>query len=98
MPARNGKDFDGYLGDKVRKRIGLQKWNKRVERMLPYLYTLLHYDHLYIGGGNARRLTIKLPSKSSIIPNIAGLKGGAALWRTDAHAIHGTGGGAHKPR
>jgi polyphosphate glucokinase len=90
MPAHAGKDFDGYIGDKVRKKIGLQKWNKCVKRMLPYLYMLLHYDHLYIGGGNARRLTIELPRKSSIVSNIAGLKGGAALWQTNAHAIHGT--------
>ena len=89
MPARNGKDFDGYIGDKVRKNIGLKKWNKRVAWMLPYFHTLLHYDHLYIGGGNARRLTIVLPRKSSIVPNIAGLKGGAALWLSDRHAIHG---------
>jgi polyphosphate glucokinase len=90
MPARNGKDFDGYIGDKMRKKIGLKKWNKRVEWMLPYFYTLLHYDHLYIGGGNARRLTIALPHKATIVSNIAGLKGGAALWQTDRHAIHGT--------
>ncbi|HEY0283347.1 MAG TPA: ROK family protein, partial [Rhizomicrobium sp.] len=90
MPACDGKDFDGYIGDKVRKKIGLQKWNKRMERVLPYFHTLLHYDRLYIGGGNAGRLTIKLPRKSTIVPNIAGLKGGAALWRSDLHAIHGT--------
>ena len=84
MPAHGGKDFDGFLGDAVRKRIGLHKWNKRVAKMLPYLYTLLHYDHLYIGGGNARRLRIKLPRKTTIVPNIAGLEGGAALWR-DRH-------------
>lgn len=90
MPACDGKDFDGYLGDKARKKIGLRKWNRRVERMLPYFYTLLHYDHLYIGGGNSRRLTIELPRKSTIVSNIAGLKGGAALWRSDRHAMHGT--------
>jgi polyphosphate glucokinase len=90
MPAHAGKDFDEFIGDKVRKRIGLRKWNKRVERVLPYLFTLLHYDHLYIGGGNAGRLIFELPRKTSIVPNIAGLKGGAALWRSDAHAIHGT--------
>ena len=98
MPASDGKDFDGYLGDKARKKIGLKKWNNRVQRMLPYLYTLLHYDHLYIGGGNAGRLTFELPHKSSIVPNIAGLKGGAALWLSNAHAIHGTAGGARKAR
>jgi polyphosphate glucokinase len=87
MPAYDGKDFDGYIGDKARKKIGLRKWNKHVERMLPFLYTLLHYDHLYIGGGNSRRLRIKLPRKTTLVSNIAGLEGGAALWRNHKKSI-----------
>jgi polyphosphate glucokinase len=85
MPAPNGHEIDEYLGDATRKTFGVAKWNKRVARMLPYFYTLLHYDHLYIGGGNAKRLTIKLPRKATIVSNIAGLKGGAALWRQEAN-------------
>ena len=81
MNRIDGKDFDGYIGDKVRKKIGLKKWNRRVAWMLPYFHTLLHYDHLYIGGGNSRRLDIELPCKTTVVPNVAGLKGGAALWR-----------------
>ncbi|MDE2183061.1 MAG: ROK family protein [Alphaproteobacteria bacterium] len=80
MPAHHSKTFDDYLGDASRKSIGHAKWNKRVAKMLPYLFTLLHYDHLYIGGGNARRLKFKLPPHTTIVSNIAGLKGGAALW------------------
>jgi len=72
MPAADGKDFDGYIGDKVLKKIGRKRWNKRVAKMLPYFQMLLHYDHLYIGGGNAKRLTIKLPRKATIVSNIAG--------------------------
>jgi len=87
MPAYDGKDFDGYLGDKTRKKIGLRKWNKHVERMLPFLHILLHYDHLYIGGGNSRRLRIKLPRKTTLVSNIAGLEGGAALWRNHKKSI-----------
>ena len=81
MPAHGGKTFDEYLGDHALKKIGRNKWNKRVARMLPYLYTLLHYDHLFIGGGNTRLLSIELPRNATIVSNIAGLKGGAALWR-----------------
>jgi len=86
MPAADGKDFDGYIGDKVLKKIGRKRWNKRVAKMLPYFQMLLHYDHLYLGGGNANKLTIDLPPKSSTVSNIAGLKGGAALWRKDHQA------------
>ncbi|MGA7712211.1 MAG: ROK family protein [Rhizomicrobium sp.] len=81
MPSPNGSEIDAYLGDATRKKFGLPKWNRRVAKMLPYFFTLLHYDHLYLGGGNAKRLRIKLPRKVTIVPNIAGLKGGAALWR-----------------
>jgi polyphosphate glucokinase len=81
MPAHNSKTFDDYLGDKERKKIGLKQWNKRVSKMIPLLNTMLHYDHLYIGGGNAKRLTISLPKHTTIVSNIAGLKGGAGLWR-----------------
>jgi polyphosphate glucokinase len=49
--------------------------------MLPYLYTLLHYDHLYISGGNAKHLDFKLPKNAHIVQNISGIKGGAGLWR-----------------
>jgi polyphosphate glucokinase len=87
MPAHNDKDFDAYLGDHALKRIGKKKWNKRVAKMLPYLHTLLNYDHMYIGGGNSRHIAFKLPPKTSIVSNIAGLKGGAALWRTDSKHV-----------
>jgi polyphosphate glucokinase len=81
MPARKGKTFDQYLGEKERKRQGNLGWNNRVEKMLPYLYTLLHYDHLYVSGGNAKHLAFKLPKNAKIVPNISGIKGGAGLWR-----------------
>ena len=42
---------------------------------------LFNYDTLYIGGGNARRLRFDLPPNVKIIPNVAGLLGGIALWR-----------------
>ena len=35
---------------------------------------------LYLGGGNAKHLTLELPPNVSITPNIAGLLGGIALW------------------
>ena len=81
MPAHNGMTFDEFLGDKERKKVGHGKWSRRVAKMLPYFHVLLNYDHLYIGGGNAKRLKFKLPPHTSIVSNIAGLKGGAALWR-----------------
>ncbi len=33
------------------------------------------------GGGNAERITVKLPENVKIVSNVAGLLGGLALWR-----------------
>jgi len=81
MPAHKDKTFDEFIGDKERKKVGQKEWNKRVEKMLPYLFTLLNYDRLYISGGNAKHLTIALPRNARVVPNLSGIKGGAGLWR-----------------
>jgi polyphosphate glucokinase len=81
MPAHKGETFDDYLGDKHRRKAGNKSWNKRVQRMLPFLFILVNYDRLYIGGGNAKHLDFKLPKNAHIVPNISGIKGGAGLWR-----------------
>ncbi|GAA0530628.1 polyphosphate glucokinase [Rhizomicrobium palustre] len=81
MLAHKSKTFDEYIGDKERKKIGNKDWNKRVEEVLPFVFTLVHYDRLYISGGNAKHLTIDLPKTARIVPNISGIKGGAGLWK-----------------
>ena len=47
------------------------------------LEKLFNYDHLYIGGGHARKINVKLPRNVKIISNVAGLLGGIALWREE---------------
>jgi polyphosphate glucokinase len=80
IPFRNGKDLDRYLGEKARKKAGDKKWNKRLEKVVDMLSTVLNYDHLYIGGGNSQRVTIGLASNVSIVSNCDGLKGAAFAW------------------
>ena len=42
---------------------------------------LLFFDHLYIGGGNSRRvLRPQLPEDVTIVDNTAGILGGVRLW------------------
>jgi polyphosphate glucokinase len=45
------------------------------------LRRLTHFDHLYIGGGNAKKIDFALDPDVTIISNEAGMKGGVALWR-----------------
>jgi len=52
-----------------------------VRRAIDNLRTLTAFDHLYLGGGNARKLDLELPADVTIVDNTAGLAGGACLWR-----------------
>jgi len=79
-PIHGNKTYNEYLGDKVRQKIGNKKWNRRVRRMIAILHTLTNYDQLYLGGGNAARITFRLPRGTQIVSNTAGILGGIALW------------------
>jgi polyphosphate glucokinase len=71
------------------KSAGRKQWNKRVHKVIGILDTLLNYDHLFIGGGNARHIKFKPPKNVTLVSNDAGIEGGAALWKLalagDAH-------------
>jgi polyphosphate glucokinase len=81
QPFRKGESYDQQLGNAARKAVGNAKWNKRVRKAIANLRTLTHFDHLYVGGGNARKLDGELPVDVTVIDNAAGLAGGAHLWR-----------------
>ena len=80
-PIAKKQTYDDYLGDKVLKKIGIKKWNNRIKKVLTILHTVFNYDLLYIGGGNATKLTIQLPSNVKIVSNEDGIHGGAKLWK-----------------
>jgi polyphosphate glucokinase len=80
MPIHHKSDFDGYIGDRERKKIGDKEWNKRMRKLIPILATVMNYDKLYFGGGNAQRISFKLPANVSIVSNDAGMEGSAFVW------------------
>ena len=73
-------DFDHYIGDKTLKHIGKKAWNKRLKKLIAMLENVFFYDHLFLGGGNSRCVTIDLPKNVSIVSNEAGVSGGAFVW------------------
>ncbi len=79
-PFRGKKTYNEVLGEAARKHAGNAEWNKRVQVMIEVLHTLLYWDHLYLGGGNAAKVTGQLPADVSIIDNAAGILGGIRLW------------------
>ena len=81
QPFRKGETYDQQLGNAARKAIGNGKWRKRVWKAIANLRVLTHFDRLYVGGGNARRLEGELPADVVLVDNSAGLSGGARLWQ-----------------
>jgi polyphosphate glucokinase len=79
-PIRTGKTYDQYIGAAAYKDIGRKKWNRRVERALGHIDTLVGYDTLYIGGGNAKQVMLNLPANVRLVSNEAGITGGVRLW------------------
>jgi polyphosphate glucokinase len=77
---RKGKTYEEELGEEARKRRGNRYWKHRVDDAIESLRDLTNFDHLYIGGGNARLITEKLPPDVSIVSNTAGIIGGVRLW------------------
>lgn len=80
-PFRKGESYEGQLGNAARKTAGSKKWQKRIRRAIENLRALAHFDHLYIGGGNARKISFTPDPDTTIISNEAGIRGGIALWR-----------------
>src|SRR5882762_9201454 len=61
-PVRGNKTYDEYIGKAALDHKGSRKWNKRVARVIEILRRLVNFDHLYLGGGNAKQITFPLPS------------------------------------
>jgi polyphosphate glucokinase len=78
---RKGETYEEQLGNAARKRVGNRKWNRRVRKAIRALRALTTFDHLYIGGGNARKIDFELDPDVTVVANDAGLRGGVALWR-----------------
>src|SRR5579864_5338929 len=79
-PLHGNKTYDEYIGNAALEAKGKKKWNKRVARAIAVLRTVVNFDHLYIGGGNAKKLDFMLPDDVTIVPNSDGLTGGIRLW------------------
>ena len=79
-PFRKQQTYEVQLGANALKNVGKKRWNLRLAKAIEILDRVMNFDHLYIGGGNAKKVTIPLPSHATIVSNTAGLLGGIALW------------------
>jgi len=87
QPFRKGETYNEQLGERTRKEIGEERWNRRVRKAVETLAGLFFFDHLYIGGGNARRVSRDdlgdYLTRTTVIDNTNGILGGIKLWEVD---------------
>ena len=83
-PFKDGLTYEQYVGAAALEEVGKKKWNKRVRRVVRQLEPIFNYRVLYVGGGNAKKLTVDLPTNVKRVENLAGLLGGVRLWEHEA--------------
>jgi polyphosphate glucokinase len=89
QPFRKGETYNDQLGEAARKDVGEERWNKRVHKAIANLRAMLFFDHLYVGGGNSRRIARNnLADDVTIVDNTAGILGGIKLWESDHVAVN----------
>ena len=82
-PIHKHMTYNDYIGNNARRALGAKKWSHRVSKTLDIVYSLLHYDVLYLGGGNSAHFVLPRPGNVRIISNDAGITGGIHLWDRD---------------
>jgi polyphosphate glucokinase len=94
----HGHSIEVACGDNERHAVGKDTWRDRVMDALDAFEAMVLPDHLYIGGGNAKRLDAdKLGPNRTLVPNISGLLGGIALWERTGDIEHAATTQGHTP-
>lgn len=82
--VRRSTTYDEWVGDQERRQMGDSFWSRRVSTMVAELRPVFHWDRLYLGGGNSRRIKDsvihRLGDDVVIVPNEAGIIGGVRAW------------------
>jgi polyphosphate glucokinase len=80
-PFRKGRTYEDEVGNNILQKVGPKRWNKKLGSVIDMLQKTFNYDRLYIGGGNAKNVSLKLPNNVSTIDNKDGLYGAISLWK-----------------
>jgi len=75
------KTYEDYIGRRGLDEYGKKQWNKRLREVIAQTAATFNWDHLYLGGGNTKKIDFKLPKNVTIVSNADGILGGVALWR-----------------
>lgn len=85
LQCRKGRDYEYYVGDHGRRRLGEKKWRAKVLQVVSEFRNALQPDEVLLGGGNARRLK-RLPPDTRLGDTLAAFRGGLRLWGDRPHS------------
>jgi polyphosphate glucokinase len=89
-PIHKGKTYDQFIGAAALKAVGRVRWNRRLKRVLACVTTLVGFDLLHIGGGNAKQVDLELAPNLRLVGNEAGITGGVQLWNKTLDSVFAT--------
>jgi polyphosphate glucokinase len=78
---KKGNNYEDYLGRRGLDKYGKARWNDFLEAAIHQTELLFNWDHLYLGGGNTKKILFKLADNITIVSNESGLLGGVYLWK-----------------
>lgn len=82
-PMQWGLVYDDVVGEAERLRLGDSAWSRRVYKAIESLWPVFRWDTLYLGGGNAARITNTIRGRLSnvqFVSNMVGMSGGVRAW------------------
>jgi polyphosphate glucokinase len=78
---KKGMTYEDYLGRRGLDKFGKARWNDFLQAAIAQTLATFNWDHLYLGGGNTKKIDFTPGPDVSIVSNESGLLGGVALWR-----------------
>ena len=74
-----GRTYEDHVGEAARKRLGNERWRRKVHDVVEGFRNALLPDVIVLGGGNAARLK-RLPPQTRRGDNAHAIVGGLRLW------------------
>lgn len=78
--------YEDFVGRRGLDKYGKKRWNKHLLQAIQQTAATFNWDHLYLGGGNTKKIDFELPEHVTIVSNETGLLGGVDLWRDETLA------------
>lgn len=80
---KKGMTYEDYIGRRGLDKFGKARWNDFLQAAIKQTAATFNWDHLYLGGGNTKKILFTPPGNVTVVSNETGLLGGVMLWRDE---------------